>query len=63
MNVYTVFAKADLQLEVHDWTKGLDYQVIEYDRYFTLASNQGSINYNNSAKEEVLANFKKEETE
>jgi hypothetical protein len=60
---YTVFAKDDLTVDQHSWTKGLDYQVIEHKDYFTLTSNQGALNYTNSVKEDVLAEFTKEEVE
>jgi len=57
MNKYTVVANEDLQASPHTWMKGLDYEVVERDGYFTLASNEGQVNYIDSVKEAVLANF------
>jgi hypothetical protein len=58
MNKYKVVAKDDLYAYPHTWTKGLDYEVVEKTDYFTLASNEGSVNYYNAVKNDVLANFK-----
>jgi hypothetical protein len=62
-NKYWVVAKEDLAVDYHTWTKGLDYQVIQKEDYFTLASNEGSVNYFNSVKSSVLAlfSYKKEQ--
>lgn len=54
---YKVIAKDDLQLDYHTWTKGLDYQVVEKGDYFTLASNESSVNYLLTAKDNVLSEF------
>lgn len=41
---YTVYPKDDLELRPHTWTKGLDYEVIQKDDYYSLASNEGHTN-------------------
>lgn len=61
MNVYRVVAKDNLEAYPHTWKKGLDYEVVEKDDYFTLASQQGQVNYLNTVREDVLANFEKVE--
>jgi hypothetical protein len=63
MSVYRVIAKSGLSTIQHDhtWVKGLDYEVVEENYYFTLASEQGHLNYMNSARDEVLSNFEKVE--
>lgn len=58
MKTYRVIANDDLECGVHTWTKGLDYEVIEKADYFIIASNEGSLNYFNEVKDDVLANFK-----
>lgn len=55
--LYKVLAKDDMETFPHTWTKGLDYEVIEKQNFFTLTSNEGSLNYVNSAKEQVLSLF------
>lgn len=55
---YRVVAKDNLESGLHTWTKGLDYEVVEKTDYFTLASNEGSLNYYNEIKNDVLENFK-----
>lgn len=57
MKTYRVIANDDLECGVHTWTKGLDYEVIEKVDYFTIASNDGSVNYYNTVKDDVLVNF------
>lgn len=52
-----VIAKDNLYASPHSWTKGLDYEIIEKSNYFTLASNEGQVNYVNTIKEDVLENF------
>lgn len=52
-----VVAKEDLYASPHSWTKGLDYELIECEDYFTLASNEGCLHYVNQVKEDVLKNF------
>lgn len=54
---YKVIANDDLYTFPHSWTKGLDYEVIEKDNYFSLSSNEGQLNYVNDVKEEVLKCF------
>lgn len=58
MTKYKVVAKYDLQAYLHTWTKGLEYELIEREGCITLASNEGSINYVNEVKGQVLENFK-----
>lgn len=58
MKTYRVIAKDDLEARPHTWTKGLDYEIVEKTDYFTLASNEGSLNYFNEVKNVVLGNFK-----
>ena len=59
MKKYKVIAKQDLVLEgdVHTWTKGLDYEVIQGEDYIKLTTNQGHVNYVNKVKDKVLDNF------
>jgi hypothetical protein len=57
---YRVIAKDDLEMGVHTWTKGLNYEVVEKEDYFTLASDQGQVNYFNEVKEVVLGMFERE---
>ena len=57
MNRYKVIAKCDLYARPHTWTKGLDYELVEREGAFTLASNEGSINYVDKVKEQVMENF------
>ena len=52
-----VIAKDDLEAYPHTWTKGLDYELIEYEDYIKLASNEGHLNYTNKIKNNVLENF------
>ncbi|MFJ6415037.1 hypothetical protein ACIQLG_19850 [Terribacillus saccharophilus] len=54
---YQVKAKDNLQVEVHTWTKGEVYEVVEKSDYMTLASNQGCLNYVLTIKEQVLGEF------
>lgn len=60
MVTYKVIAKDDLQVLPHTWTKGLDYQVVEKSDYFILASNEGSLNYYNTVRDQVFENFEVE---
>lgn len=53
-----IIAKENLSANPHTWTKGLDYELIENEDYFTLASNEGHVHYVNTVKKEVLNNFK-----
>lgn len=62
MNKYMVIAKEDLKAPPHTWTKGLDYEVVEKSDYFTLASNEGQINYKNTVKDAAMAGFEKHQT-
>ncbi|MGN4128052.1 hypothetical protein ACMGD3_24060 [Lysinibacillus sphaericus] len=55
----TVVAKEDLEAKPHTWSKGLDYELIEKKDFFTLTSNEGSVNYVNNVKQNVLVNFEK----
>ncbi len=52
-----IIAKDDLEAYPHTWTKGLDYELIEYEDYIKLASNQGHVNYVNEVKNDVLNMF------
>lgn len=52
-----IIANDNLEAYPHTWTKGLDYELIEGDRYITLASNEGQIHYVNKVKDAVLMNF------
>ncbi|MFS0560113.1 hypothetical protein AB1K91_05185 [Terribacillus sp. 179-K 1B1 HS] len=54
---YQVKAKDDLQVDVHTWTKGEVYEVVEKSDYMTLASDQGSLNYFLTVKEKVFGEF------
>lgn len=56
---YKVIAKDDLTAYPHSWTKGLDYEVLQRSGYFTLASNEGQVNYLYSVEKEVMDNFKR----
>lgn len=58
MNKYRVIAEDNLEMEEHTWQKGLDYEVVEKGDYFTIASDQGALNYYNKVKESVLSHFK-----
>lgn len=60
MYKYRVVAKENLEAKPHTWTKGFDYEVVEKSDYFILASNEGQINYMNTVKDTVMANFIKE---
>lgn len=62
MNKYVIIAKEDLEAAPHTWTKGLDYEVVEKSGYFTLASNEGQLNYKNTVKDAVMAGFEKQQT-
>lgn len=57
MTKYIVIAKENLEVMPHTWTKGLDYELDQKRGYFTLASNEGQINYVDSVKGEVRNNF------
>ncbi|MNK57592.1 hypothetical protein D3C87_766510 [compost metagenome] len=57
MKVLKAIAKDDLNAHPHTWTKGLDYEWIDNEDYFTLASNEGSINYLNKVREAVAIEF------
>jgi len=61
MTKYRVVANEDLRVGIgkHTWTKGLDYEVVEKEDYFTLASNESQLNYENSVKDAVMENFTK----
>lgn len=61
MEKYIAIAQSDLEAKPHTWTKGLDYEIVEKTNFLTLASNEGQVNYTNTVKEEVLANFKRVE--
>jgi hypothetical protein len=52
-----VFAKDDLELDLHTWTKGLDYEVIQKRDYFSLASNEGHTNIFGAATEKLQEIF------
>ncbi|PAF19729.1 hypothetical protein [Terribacillus saccharophilus] len=54
---YQVKAKDDLQVDVHTWTKGEVYEVVEKSDYLTLASDQGALNYYLRVKKQVLGEF------
>lgn len=58
MMEYKAIAKSDLLAYPHTWTKGLDYQLVQKDGYFILASNEGSINYSDEVKDQALEEFK-----
>jgi len=60
MNTYKVVAKEDMIASSHTWTEGLDYEVVEKDDYFILASNEGQLNYMNTVKDAVMNNFEKQ---
>jgi hypothetical protein len=57
MKKYRVIAKDDLEAFPHTWTKSLDYEVVEKEEFFTIASNEGQKNYFNEAKTLVLSEF------
>lgn len=50
--------EANFNYARHTWTKGLDYEIVQKEDYFTLASNEGSVNYYNTVKDKVMENFK-----
>ncbi|MEI2465143.1 hypothetical protein [Niallia taxi] len=57
MNKYTIIAKDDLETFPHTWTKGLDYEIVQKEHSFTLASNEGQLNFVNKVKDAVMENF------
>jgi len=57
MSKIIVIAKENLEAYPHTWTKGLDYEVSQKEDYFTLASNEGQLNYFNTVKDDVMKNF------
>ncbi|MFL1672594.1 hypothetical protein [Paenibacillus dendritiformis] len=57
MHKLKVFPKDDLTMFPHTWTKGLDYELIQKNDYFTLASNEGQTNIVGSAKERLSETF------
>ena len=57
MNKYIVITNENLEKFPHTWTKGLDYEVVQKVDYFTIASNEGQLNYYNTVREDVLRNF------
>lgn len=54
---FRIIAKSNLSAHPHSWTKGLDYQVVEKDTHFILASNEGSVTYVNEVKKYVFEGF------
>ena len=60
---YKATAKENLALDTkpHYWKKGIDYEVVEKDGFFKLASENGEVRYTNSVKDEVLENFEIQE--
>jgi hypothetical protein len=52
-----VIALENMESFPHTWTKGLDYEIVEKNGYFTLASNEGSANWMNTVKDDVLKKF------
>lgn len=62
MSKIKVIAKESLEAEFkysrYTWTKGLDYELDQKEDYFTLAANEGQVNYKNSVKDKVMENFK-----
>lgn len=54
---FKIFAKENLEAHPHTWTKDLDYIVIEKDDYFTITSNEGTLNYVNEVRDSVLEEF------
>ena len=50
-------AKDDFELNPHSWTKGLDYEIVEKTNFFTIASNEGQVNFVNKIKSEFFENF------
>lgn len=56
-----IIARDNLKAYPHTWTRGLDYELIEYEDYIKLASNEGGLNYANEVKEDVLNGFVIEE--
>lgn len=59
MEKYKVIAKDDLNIigDVHTWTKGLDYEVVQADDHIKLVTDQGQVNYVNEVKDQVLEQF------
>lgn len=59
MTDYKVIAKHDLGLDgdIHTWTKGKSYAVIQADSHIKIGTDQGMINYVNEVKEQVLEQF------
>lgn len=59
MEDYKVIAKHDLALDgdIHTWTKGKTYVVIQADSHIKIGTDQGIINYVNEVKEQVLEQF------
>lgn len=59
MSKIKVIAKENLEClyPVLTWTKGLDYELDQKEDYFTLAANEGQVNYKNKVKEQVMENF------
>lgn len=53
-----VFPKDDLQLDAHTWKKGLDYEAVfrfmnDKKTRLTIASDQGQVNFTDSALENL----------
>ncbi|TVY09855.1 hypothetical protein [Paenibacillus cremeus] len=57
MQKYRVYAKDNLELFPHTWTKDLDYELIQKEDHFTLASNEGQINILGKASEKLVDIF------
>lgn len=57
MSKNTVIAKENLYAHPYTWTKGLDYEMVQKENYFTLASNEGQVNYVDKVKDQVMENF------
>lgn len=47
------YPKEDLQMDVHTWTKGLDYEVIQRPTKTVVASNEGQLNFTGEAEQRL----------
>lgn len=45
MNRFYVIPKYDLHVWPHTWVKGREYECIDKEKWITLASEQGQVNY------------------
>lgn len=63
MKSYKVIAKDDYFQHPHSWKKGLDYEWVDKEDYFTIASDQGSLNYHNDLKPKLSELFETVEQE